>query len=99
MNFHLRIEDEMVAILGAPPLNYLRRTPSAYTKNSLECFDDAGNWKVSDPIPNISLESSEENLEGENKILFLKFIRKMLRWVPEERHSAKQLLEDPWLRS
>ncbi|KAE9404244.1 kinase-like protein [Gymnopus androsaceus JB14] len=78
---------EMVAILGPPPLDYLRRsrTPSAYTKNSLECFDDA--------------ESSEENLEGENKILFLKFIRKMLRWVPEERHSAKQLLEDPWLRS
>ncbi|KAE9408825.1 hypothetical protein BT96DRAFT_985162 [Gymnopus androsaceus JB14] len=32
LKFHLRIEDEMVATLGAPPLNCLRRsrTPSAY---------------------------------------------------------------------
>ena len=29
--------------------------------------------------------------------MFLEFVRKMLRWVPEERASAKELLEDPWL--
>lgn len=49
-------------------------------------------------IPPISLETSETNLEeGENKVLFLKFMRKMLQWVPEERQSAKELMQDPWL--
>ena len=48
-------------------------------------------------IPPISLEGSEENLEGRNKELFLHFMRSMLRWVPEERKSARELLDDPWL--
>lgn len=50
-------------------------------------------------IPEISFEASEENLEGENKALFLEFVRKMLRWVPEERQTAAELLKDPWLTS
>jgi len=49
-------------------------------------------------IPAISLEVSEENLEGKKKALFLQFMRKMLQWKPEERKSARELLEDPWLR-
>lgn len=48
-------------------------------------------------IPSTSLEESEENLDGENKIMFLKFMRKMLQWAPEDRQSASELLEDPWL--
>jgi serine/threonine-protein kinase SRPK3 len=43
------------------------------------------------------LEASEENLEGKNKVLFLQFMRKMLQWAPEERKTAEELLEDPWL--
>jgi len=38
-------------------------------------------------------------LEGKNKELFMQFMRKMLRWVPEERQSAGKLLEDPWFDS
>jgi serine/threonine protein kinase len=45
----------------------------------------------------MSLEKSEEYLEGKNKEMFLKFMRKMLQWRPEDRQTAKQLLEDPWL--
>ena len=45
----------------------------------------------------MTLEESEENLEGKNKALFLGFMRKMLHWVPEERQSAEELLQDPWL--
>ncbi|KAF9073510.1 putative CDK4/6 [Rhodocollybia butyracea] len=85
---------EMVAILGPPSLDYLRRS-----ETSSKYFDSTGNWIGAAKIPNISLENSEENLEGENKVLFLNFIRKMLKWVPEERYSAEQLLEDPWLKS
>ena len=57
----------------------------------------SGTWQGDADIPAISLEDSEENLQGRNKAMFLEFVRKMLRWVPEERASAKELLEDPWL--
>lgn len=48
-------------------------------------------------IPALSLESSEENLEGRRKELFLQFMRKMLQWAPEDRQSAAELLHEPWL--
>lgn len=50
-------------------------------------------------IPSNSLEQFEENLEGKEKALFLQFMRKMLQWVLEERMSAFDLLDDPWLNS
>jgi hypothetical protein len=56
-----------------------------------------GKWKGPVDIPAMSLEDSEENLEGKNKALFLQFMRKMLQWEPEKRKSARELLEDPWL--
>ncbi|RAK72536.1 kinase-like protein [Aspergillus fijiensis CBS 313.89] len=64
-----------------------------------EFFDDEGNWKGAIEIPSRSLETLEGNLEGEPRLLFLRFLRKMLQWKPEERFSARELLEDPWLRS
>jgi serine/threonine-protein kinase SRPK3 len=36
-------------------------------------------------------------LEGEDKRLFIEFASKMLRWLPEERSTAKELYNDPWL--
>jgi serine/threonine-protein kinase SRPK3 len=56
-----------------------------------------GNFKPDIPIEQTSMEKEEENLEGEEKIIFLQFLRKMVQWVPEDRKSAKELLEDPWL--
>jgi serine/threonine protein kinase len=56
-----------------------------------------GRWKVAIEVPRCSLEDSEEYLEGENKKMFMQFVRKMLRWDPEERQSARELLTDPWL--
>ena len=38
-------------------------------------------------------------LHGEDKRLFLQFVRKMLKWLPEERATAAELLADPWLHS
>lgn len=37
--------------------------------------------------------------EGEDKDLFIKFARRMLKWMPEERATAKELLDDPWLKT
>ena len=57
-----------------------------------------GNWDGFVDIPKtLSLEDSEENLVGKDKELFLQFMRSMLRWLPEERKTARELLEDPWL--
>ena len=43
------------------------------------------------------LGDSEEQLSGENKALFLDFMRKMLHRVPEKRQTAEQLLDHSWL--
>jgi serine/threonine protein kinase len=45
----------------------------------------------------MSLEERISVLEGEEKELFLDFIRSMLRWRPEDRKSAAELLEHPWM--
>ena len=84
---------EMIAVLGVPPVDYLQRT-----ETSQKYFDNTGNWKGAIEIPDISLETSEKQLSSENKASFLDFMRKMLQWVPEERQTAKQLLNHPWLR-
>jgi hypothetical protein len=48
-------------------------------------------------IPKLSLEAAEKFLQGSEKEAFLAFVRSMLRWVPEERKTARELLDDPWL--
>jgi len=44
------------------------------------------------------LEDTVLSLEGDDKHLFLDFIKNMLQWLPEDRRTAKELLEDPWLQ-
>ena len=83
---------EMVAVLGLPSLDYLQRTEKSWTY-----FDTSGNWKGAIEIPDISLETSEQQLCGANKALFLDLMREMLQWVPERRQTARQLLNHAWL--
>jgi serine/threonine-protein kinase SRPK3 len=56
-----------------------------------------GNWRGLVPIPEISLEQREPRLEGEDKAEFLQFIRRMVRWMPEERPTTEEVIFDPWL--
>jgi serine/threonine-protein kinase SRPK3 len=56
-----------------------------------------GNWQGAAEVPKLNLEEVEKRLDGEEKKLFLDFVRKMLKWKPEERSSAKDLLDDLWL--
>jgi len=55
-----------------------------------------GNWIGKVPIPEKSLESSEARLEGEEKKLFLNFIRGMLQWNPEDRSAIQDMFTDEW---
>lgn len=66
-------------------------------RNTLTEVLQLGSLKGGIEIPQLSLEGTEENLEGPQKELFLDFMRGMLQWVPEERKTAKELLQHPWL--
>lgn len=56
-----------------------------------------GNWTAETPIPDQSLDTRETRLNGRDKEMLLKFVRKILRWLPEERATAEELLEDEFL--
>ncbi|KAI9857138.1 MAG: hypothetical protein M1813_008629 [Trichoglossum hirsutum] len=62
-------------------------------------FNSEGEFMHKDLIStDVRLEDSVLSLEGEDKRLFLDFIKQMLQWLPEDRKTAKELLEDPWLQ-
>ncbi|KUJ14194.1 CMGC protein kinase [Mollisia scopiformis] len=62
-------------------------------------FNSEGEFMHKDLIPiGVRLEDFVLSLEREDKHLFLDFIKKMLQWLPEDRKTAKELLEDPWLQ-
>lgn len=101
---------EMIALLGPPPAKFLRK--SSLSQKYWDASDDItlpkglvsilrlislGRWKASEEVPQSSLEDPEEYLEGANQRMFMQFVRKMLRWDPDERQSAPEHLTNPWL--
>ena len=49
------------------------------------------------PLPDITLESLATDIKGKDKDGFLRFLRRILRWLPEERPTTEELVFDPWL--
>jgi hypothetical protein len=47
----------------------------------------------------IPLEQRETSLEGEEKEMFLRLVRKMLQWEPEKRSSSGELEQDEWVQA
>lgn len=105
---------EIIAVLGSPPPDFMARglLRSKFFSEKGEFssfFPDAsdidlccysGKFQAGiDVPPPVSLEELETNLEGSEKELFLRFVRKMLQWDPQRRQTAKQLLEDEWLKA
>ncbi|OJJ95661.1 hypothetical protein ASPACDRAFT_54973 [Aspergillus aculeatus ATCC 16872] len=84
----------MVALIGPPPEEFIRRS-----ETTEQCFDPSGAWVAHEEavVPMISLGSLKKRLAGEEKAEFIQFMMSMLKWLPEERKTAKQLLGDPWL--
>lgn len=59
-------------------------------------FSSTGNWLGLAPIPtDRTLEKLETRLKDSTG--FITFLRRVLTWIPEERPSARELLDDPWL--
>lgn len=57
-----------------------------------------GNFLHQQLIPrDLKIEDTVNCLQGEQKSQFLSFARKMLQWLPEDRKTARELVEDPWL--
>ncbi|KAF4987740.1 hypothetical protein FGRMN_10164 [Fusarium graminum] len=84
---------ELIATLGPPPLDFLQRNP----ERTADFWDEEGNWLGLAPIPsNRSLEELETRLEDSSG--FISFLRRVLTWKPEDRPTAKELLQDPWLQ-
>ncbi|KAH5421516.1 hypothetical protein HBI47_133520 [Parastagonospora nodorum] len=84
---------EMIALLGPPPPSLLAR---ANLRSKF--FSADGEFCAGIPIPEPTpLEHRETSLEGEERVCFLRFVRKMLQWEPEKRSSARELAEDEWI--
>ncbi|KAI0834278.1 kinase domain protein [Hypoxylon sp. FL0890] len=84
---------EVIGLLGPPPLDLVQRGV-----RSSEFFTSDGQWKAAVEVPqDASLEKSVHYLEGKERQAFLEFVRGMLQWRPEDRKTARQLFDDPWL--
>ncbi|RAL15179.1 putative serine/threonine-protein kinase [Aspergillus homomorphus CBS 101889] len=72
-------------------------------KNAQEFFDgpfyhtEGGFWHK-ELIPSRSLEDTAPFLEGKDREAFLSFARQMLTWIPEERKTARELADHPFLK-
>ncbi|TGO73333.1 hypothetical protein BELL_0370g00090 [Botrytis elliptica] len=86
---------EVIGMLGSPPMDFLDRglrTP--------EFFDKQGKWIAEMPVAkDKELEKMEVRLQGRNQEMFLSMMRGMLQWRPEDRRSARQLADDPWINN
>lgn len=85
----------MAALLGPPPQEILETSDIAQ-----ECWDIHGVWLSPGGLsmPEVtSLEEMEDKLEGDEKAAFLAFIRSTLQWKQEDRKTADELINDPWL--
>ncbi|KAL1859973.1 hypothetical protein Plec18170_001921 [Paecilomyces lecythidis] len=86
---------EIINLLGPPPSSLLARG-----RLSHKLFSDEGTFHAKDLLTDqIPLEKRETTIEdAEDKACFLRLMRKMLQWEPEQRSSAKELQEDEWIR-
>ncbi|KAL9103145.1 MAG: hypothetical protein Q9163_001789 [Psora crenata] len=87
---------QMISLLGPPPQELLDRADST-VHSSL--YNAQGEFRYSKLIPSPAITFSNRTpfLQGEDKRLFIEFASKMLRWLPEDRLTAIELYDDPWL--
>lgn len=99
-NEHLAL---MICLLGQPPKelldrglktsNYFNydREKEEYVFKSQKLVDK---WFM-----DVNWDNAVHRMQGANKESFIDFAKKMICWLPEQRWTAAQLLEHPWLSS
>jgi len=85
---------ELVGLLGTPPNGF---TMQGQRRRNF--FDDHGELLpiIHELIPQTSLEDTISHISGEEKREFLRFMRRILQWAPEDRPTATELLQDPFM--
>ncbi|KAH8651739.1 kinase-like domain-containing protein [Ilyonectria robusta] len=84
---------QIAALIGPPPQKLLssgQRTSMFYKPN--------GELKDPSRVPgDFSFENTISCMNGEERLRFIQFIKRMVKWSPEGRNTAGELLDDPWL--
>ncbi|KAJ5365154.1 hypothetical protein N7517_008040, partial [Penicillium concentricum] len=81
------------ALLGLPPKELLDKG----TRTDLFSKFDRQFKGTTIPPSNFNFEDSLNHIQNEDKRMFIEFVQRMIKWNPEERNTAKELLQDPWL--
>ncbi|CAG7991154.1 unnamed protein product [Penicillium salamii] len=85
----------ITSLLGPAPKDFVR-----HGKRTSMFYTAAGTLKREDLVPsNFSFESTISKFDGEEKRMFISFVKRMIKWKPEERSTAAELLQDPWLHN
>ncbi|PGH05568.1 CMGC/SRPK protein kinase [Blastomyces parvus] len=85
----------ITSLLGPASKDFVHRG-----KRTSMFYTAAGTLKKKDLVPsNFSFESTISKFNGEEKRMFISFVNRMIKWKPEERSTAKELLQDPWLHN
>ncbi|KAJ5942282.1 hypothetical protein N7516_002450 [Penicillium verrucosum] len=83
----------IAALLCPPPKELLGKG----TRTDLFYKPD-GQFKGTTIAPsNFNFENSICHIHNEDKRMSIEFVQRMIKWHPEERSTAKELLQDPWL--
>ncbi|RMX87549.1 hypothetical protein D0869_02287 [Hortaea werneckii] len=88
---------QMISLMGPPPKQFLERSDRWLKYWDAEDEDFLRNWIAATPIPEQTLETREMRLTGKDREVLLALVRKILRWLPEERPSAEDLYEDEFI--
>ena len=76
-----------------------KSTIQAPACQAIALIHTTGYFACPEIIPtHVKLDNCITCIAGEEKALFLNFVRKTLQWLPEDRKTAKELREDPWLQ-
>ncbi|KAF4417387.1 CMGC SRPK kinase [Fusarium acutatum] len=65
--------------------------------NPCVCPGELKNPGLVPATSDFSFENTISCMSGEEKLRFIRFIKRMVKWSPEERSIAGELLDDPWL--
>jgi serine/threonine-protein kinase SRPK3 len=87
--------EEMNRLLGQFPKSLLEKGDQAIVKDN---FDDDGNIRDPKMSSFVGLDVRYSNMEDDEKEEFTAFTRHLLDLAPEKRISAKEALDEAWLK-